>query len=447
MAVFSLAGRSLKLDSEDDVADHVDALVSLGPTVSRIDLSGNTFGVGAAAALAGALRSLSLSPSGQNDEQEKDESNNNVDKDNNNKTTTTKTKTTAVAPSLAAANLADIFTGRLREEIPAALDHLLPALLDLSSLHTVDLSDNALGLAAVDPLAKFLSQHTPLQHLILANNGFGPVAGAKVATALSELADAKLKVSASPLETVVCGRNRLENGSMQAWSQAFAKNNQIREIRLYQNGIRQDGIDLLLTTGLNQTKNLQKLDLQDNTFTAKGALALAQVLPSWAPELVELGIGDCLLSSRGGEILATAFRDSDVVFGKLEILRLQYNEIEANGVKILADAINSNLPVLKTLELNGNKFSEDHPVVAKLNALFEDRGFGELDDLSDMEEESDEEEEEESEAEEEAEEEEEEIERGAGSKQAAQQEAEPVAQEESEEIDQEVADKIAALKI
>jgi Ran GTPase-activating protein 1 len=69
------------------------------------------------------------------------------------------------------ANFADIFTGRLLSEIPDALTHLLTSLLALPELHTVNLSDNAFGLNTVAPLQPFLSQHVPLQHLILNNNG------------------------------------------------------------------------------------------------------------------------------------------------------------------------------------------------------------------------------------------------------------------------------------
>lgn len=293
-----------------------------------------------------------------------------------------------------------MFTGRLKDEIPACLEFLLPALLELPDLIKINLSDNALGLSAVDPLSDFLSKHTPLRELILANNGFGPLAGAKVASALEDLAKAKEEVkSPYALETVICGRNRLENGSMEAWSACFAANKEIKEIRLYQNGIRQEGIELLLTSGLSNSKKLQKLDLQDNTFTVKGALALAKVIPNWADELIELGIGDCLLSARGGVVLGQALIDVGR-FPKLETLRLQYNEIDAEGVELITTALRNTMYNLKKLELNGNKFSEDHPLVGKINDLFEDRGFGELDDLSDMEEDSEDENEDESEEEE-----------------------------------------------
>lgn len=134
----------------------------------------------------------------------------------------------------------------------------------------------------------------------------GPAAGTLVANALSELAEKKAAArkeggdgsnDVPDLETVICGRNRLENGSMAAWAKAFAAHTGVREVKMVQNGIRQEGITLLLKEGLRHAAGLRTLDLQDNTFTAMGARALSDVVGGWT-ELVELGIGDSLLSAR-----------------------------------------------------------------------------------------------------------------------------------------------------
>src|SRR5207253_1882905 len=132
------------------------------------------------------------------------------------------------------------------------------------------------------------------------------------------------------------------------------------------------------------------LDLQDNTFTATGAQALAAVVTNWT-DLLELGVGDCLLSARGGVLLgeALALEKNKA----LKTIRLQYNEIDIKGAEAIKRAIDTALPKLQRLELNGNKFSEEELVVEQMREIFEDRGFGELDSLSDMEEETDEEDE------------------------------------------------------
>ncbi|KAK9472518.1 Ran GTPase-activating protein 1 [Dipodascopsis tothii] len=346
---FSLEGRALKLDSAADIAPFLAELDAISE-LREINLSGNTLGVEACKALAGALKSKT---------------------------------------GLQEANLADMFTGRLREEIPESLEHLLPVLQTLPDLHTINLSDNALGLAAIEPLSAFLSQHVALRHLVLANNGLGPIAGAKVADSLAQLAAVKAAAGTPyALESVICGRNRLESGSMDAWSACFAVHPAIREVRFYQNGIRQEGIETLLLGGLAQCQRLQRLDLQDNTFTIKGALALAKVVANWRAELVELAIGDCLLSARGGAVLGQALLDAGR-FPNLRILRLQYNEIDAAGAGLIKDAVATTLTEIERVELNGNCFADDDPVVDAFAAVFDERGIGELDDLSDMEVDSD----------------------------------------------------------
>lgn len=298
-------------------------------------------------------------------------------------------------------------------EIPTALTHLLTSLLTLPNLHTVNLSDNAFGLNTVEPLRPFLSQHIPLQHLILNNNGLGPAAGTLVAEALVALAEKKDAArkqgkTVPDLETVVCGRNRLETGSMAAWVKAYAAHSNMRTVKMVQNGIRQEGISALLQNGLSKCTALEVLDLQDNTFTAMGARALADVVAKWT-SLKELGVGDSLLSARGGVMLADALAEGSN--GKLETLRLQYNEIDVKGLTALAKVAKAgHLPSLQRVELNGNKFSDEDPSLDILREIIgkraealgkeveeDDEEWG-IDELDDLEDESDDEDEDDDEA-------------------------------------------------
>lgn len=282
------------------------------------------------------------------------------------------------------ANLADIFTGRLLSEIPKALSYLLTSLLKCPNLHTVDLSDNAFGLNTVAPLQPFLSEHTPLQHLILNNNGLGPAAGTLVAEALTRLAHKKSQArqedsgstatSIPDLETVVCGRNRLESGSMNAWRAAYEANNKLKTVKMVQNGIRQDGIVTLIRDGLYHCTELEVLDFQDNTFTETGSQALAEVLVStqWG-KLRELGVGDCLLGANGGIAVGEALGQGQAK--GIEILRLQYNDIDEEGLRALVDAAKNEdaLPVLKRVEIMGNEFDEDDEAIDELRAVLNKR--------------------------------------------------------------------------
>ncbi|KAL2180479.1 uncharacterized protein P884DRAFT_192603 [Thermothelomyces heterothallicus CBS 202.75] len=420
--IFSLEGRGLKLDTAEDLEPHIADLRAMAD-VEEVHLLGNTLGVGACKLLGEVL---------------------------------------ATKKSLRVANLADIFTGRLLSEIPEAISSLLTSILNLPNLNTVNLNDNAFGLNTQAPLVAFLAEHVPLQHLYLNNNGLGPHAGILVADALSELhakkeAARKAGQQVPDLETVICGRNRLENGSMTAWAKAFKLHNKVKEVKMVQNGIRQEGISHLLNEGLRYATQLEVLDLQDNTFTLLGAKALAAVTPGWT-ELVDLGVGDSLLGAKGGVVLARALKKGKNT--KLKILRLQYNEITSSGVKALAEAVEEALPALRKLELNGNKFTEDDESIIALQDLFEARKEKQagdvvvedewgLDSLSDLEEESEgEEEEEEGEEEEEEEGEEVEPEERAEKlvKEAEEAQKEPVAQRKDKEVD-ELAEKLGKAEI
>ena len=382
-ASFTLSAATKKFDSPSELLPHLSPLEDPSK-ITSVHLGGNTFSPACAVTIADHLSKCS---------------------------------------NLKFANLDDIFTSRLLSEIPPALDSLLTALLNLEKLSDVNLSDNAFGLNTVEPLVKFLEKAVPLQHLVLNNNGLGPNAGTMIANALTALAEKKrtaVSSSSNPqssstsssshdvpqLETLVCGRNRLEAGSMPAFAACFGANSALKTVKMVQNGIRQDGIVKLLSEGLSHCEGLEVLDLQDNTFTVKGATALANTLPKW-PDLKELGIGDCLVGARGMVLVANALAKGSN--RKLQVLRAQYNEIDAKGVDALYQAVKQDaLPMLRRVELNGNKFSEDDASVEGLRLLLEERkekagaaeingGEWGMDELSDLEEDSDEEEDQEQE--------------------------------------------------
>jgi Ran GTPase-activating protein 1 len=420
-STFSLRNKALKLDTAEDADEHISALLepSAASSITALDLSGNTLGVPACERIATVLPTLT---------------------------------------SLREANIADIFTGRLLSEIPQALDVLLKALLKCERLETINLNDNAFGLNTVEPLRPFLRDCVSLRHLYLNNNGLGPAAGALVAGSLEELAKNKAaareagKQSVPDLETVVCGRNRLETGSMAAWSKTFAVHPNIRTVRMVQNGIRQEGIALLLSQGLSHCHELRVLDLQDNTFTSLAAKTLSTVLPTAWLKVKELAIGDCLLSARGGVMLGNVLAQGKNP--KIEILRVQFNEIDAKGLKAITTAAQSStaLPRLRRVELNGNKFSEDDPSIEFLQTLLSDRKAEKASEYADVDEddeeawgvdELDELEDEDSDEEEEADEEEAETEAEEAKvvKDADAAEAQPGVQDKDKEVD-ELADAL-----
>ena len=350
---FSIKNKGIKFDTEDDIKPYIEELSKL-ENIAKIDISGNTISPECSKLLA---------------------------------QTFLKFKDT-----LRDVNLQDIYTSRDRFEIPKSLGEFFPILLQLPNLSVLNLSDNAFGQDAIDVLEDFISKSKTIEYFIMSNNGLGPFSGARVGKALYK--SAKLRENDSenskPLKAFWCGRNRLENGSCEALSIGFKANKSLEEIKLYQNGIRPIGIAKLINFGLSSLKNLKILDLQDNTFTLPGSYALAENIKNW-PELIELNINDCLLKSKGCKIFLDKLSQiSDI--SKLEIIRLQYNELESDSLELISKFL-SNLNQITALELNGNRFEEDSEFVEKINETFEELGHGILDDLDDLEEpDSDEEE-------------------------------------------------------
>ena len=255
------------------------------------------------------------------------------------------------------ADFADIFTGRLITEIPPALSAICDALKDKTSLVELNLSDNAFGSRSVDPIVPFLTHNRSFQIFKLNNNGLGPEGGVVIADALAESARlSKEEGKPSQLRTLICGRNRLQDGSSAAWAAAFTAHGSLVEVRMPQNGIRMDGI-ASLARGLAHCPRLEYLDFQDNTFGEVGSIAMAKALPAWT-ELAFLNFSDCVLSNEGEGVSAVIEAIASGSNPKLQTLQLQNNNMETGSFALLAKGI-SKLPSLKTLELQWNEVDDD----------------------------------------------------------------------------------------
>ena len=259
------------------------------------------------------------------------------------------------------ADFADIFTGRLISEIPDALKALCDAIERKSTLVEINLSDNAFGVRSVEPLRTLL-ENNRFEILRLNNNGLGPEAGILIANWLKKSAELnKEKGLTSNLKTVICGRNRLENGSAPAWADAFAEHGTLVEVRLPQNAIWTDGIRAL-AEGLSMCPNLRYLDLQDNTFIkdeSKAAVsAWAHALPK-LPALETLIFSDCVLSEEDDdEVPPLLEKLTEGSNQNLVTLVLQNNNFNASTFKFFANSLIS-LPKLKRLDLHWNDVDED----------------------------------------------------------------------------------------
>ncbi|PWN37696.1 RNI-like protein [Meira miltonrushii] len=341
--IYSLVGKNLKLTSEEDIASYLEEIKAI-ENLQEIHLGGNTLGVGACQALGKVLKEKK---------------------------------------TLRVADFADIFTGRLITEIPDALRALCDSLVDHESLVEMNLSDNAFGGRSAEPMVNFLTNNHHFSVLKLNNNGLGVTGGKIVADALLAAGEELVKQNKpSKLTTVICGRNRLEDGSAPHWAKAFASHKTLEEVRMFQNGIRMDGI-VAIAQGLASCKQLKVLDLQDNTATVSGSRGIAAALPHWQ-DLETLNLSDCLLKPKGGYLILDVLHKGSNK--KLNTLQLQYCDLDRKALGHLASAIDSGaLANIEKLEINGNWADEDDECITKIKSALEKHGHEDaLDELDEM---------------------------------------------------------------
>ncbi|KAK0152009.1 Ran GTPase-activating protein 1 [Merluccius polli] len=302
----------------------------------------------------------------------------------------------------------DMFTGRLRSEIPLALNCLGDAVMAAGArLSILDLSDNAFGpdgVKAIERLLKSTSCHT-LQELKLNNCGMGIGGGKILAAALIEC-HKKSSALGAPLrlKVFIAGRNRLENDGARALAQAFQLMGSLEEVHMPQNGINHPGVTAL-ATAVQHNAGLRVLNLNDNTFTKKGAIAMAQALKHLRSVQV-INFGDCLVRSEGAIAIAETVSEGLPI---LKELNLSFGEITEEAALAVAHAVKSKTH-LEKLDLNGNSLGDEGCEALKeamdsmkigdlLGSLSDDEGEPEEDDDDDDDDEDDEEEEEEEEEE------------------------------------------------
>lgn len=182
-------------------------------------------------------------------------------------------------PELQRALLKDLFTGRMKTEIPIALKSLGEGMTIAGAhLTCLDCSDNALGPNGMTGLVDLLKSSTcySLEELKLNNCGLGIQGGKMLAGALLECFE-KGTAAGTPLrlKVFIAGRNRLENEGAKALAEVFKTVKTLEEIVMPQNGIYHVGISAL-SEAFKENPNIRILNLNDNTIGPKGAEALAE---------------------------------------------------------------------------------------------------------------------------------------------------------------------------
>lgn len=260
-------------------------------------------------------------------------------------------------PELKRALWKDLFTGRMKTEIPIALKSLGQGMITAGTHLTVlDCSDNALGPNGMTGLVDLIKSATcySLEELKFNNCGLGIQGGKMLANALLEC-HKKGTAAGTPLKlkVFIAGRNRLENEGAKALAEVFRTVKTLEEIAMPQNGIYHVGISAL-SEALKENTNIRVLNLNDNTIGPIGANALADAFYCMQ-KLQEINFGDCLLKTKGALALADALQDEHK---ELEILNLGFNEIRSDGGFCIAAAM-ENKKLLKSLDINGNQFGKE----------------------------------------------------------------------------------------
>ncbi|XP_056379978.1 ran GTPase-activating protein 1 isoform X2 [Hyla sarda] len=313
----SFKGRTLKLNTAQDAEEVVQEIEGF-EGLQALRLEGNTVGVEAAKAIAKSLEKKT---------------------------------------DLTRCHWSDMFTGRLRSEIPPALISLGEALITAGAqLTELDLSDNAFGPDGVrgfEALLKSPSCYT-LQELRLNNCGMGIGGGKILAAALIECRKKSSSIGKPlSLKIFVAGRNRLENDGATALAEAFRLIGTLEEVHMPQNGINHAGITAL-AEAFKENPLLKVINLNDNTFTDKGGIAMAEALKTLR-QVEQINFGDCLVRSKGALAIAAALREG---LHKIKEINLSFCEIKRDAAISLAESIEDKSE-LEKLDLNGNNLGEE----------------------------------------------------------------------------------------
>jgi len=310
-------GKGLKLLTADD-AQPIVKLIKDNPNCTHVELSGNSLGVEAIRAISEAFQPNT---------------------------------------TLVEANFSDIFTGKLRSEIPPSVELLVQALRNKPQLAILNFSDNAFGPDGVKAFIDFMAGNTFVKTLNINNTGLGPAGGQLVAAGLRGFVvghEEKEAKRAKPccLEVLIAGRSRLEDPGASAMALAIQEMTTLKTIKMVTSNITHIGI-IALAQAFEHNPDLEEIDLEDNNIGKKGAPSIIRSLDK-LPKLRKVNFGDCLIPSDSSAQIVKKLKTRTT----LEELNLCFSELKDFVVPDLVELVQNN-PNLKKLELNGNHFSSD----------------------------------------------------------------------------------------
>jgi Ran GTPase-activating protein 1 len=120
-----------------------------------------------------------------------------------------------------------------------------------------------------------------------------------------------------------------------------------------QNGIYHEGISAL-ADAFSVNPNLKVINLNDNTFTERGAASMSRAI-SRLHNIEVINFGDCLLKTDGAKSVAAVLK---IGHSKLKEVHLGFNEIRQEGGEALAESMQGKNSV-ELLDIDGNQFGEE----------------------------------------------------------------------------------------
>ncbi|EGT56660.1 hypothetical protein CAEBREN_04174 [Caenorhabditis brenneri] len=343
----SFLDQSLKLDTAEKAAEVI-KVIQTARSMKALELRGNTLGIEAGKEIAKALETH---------------------------------------PELERCLWSDLFTGRLKHEIPPILEALGRGMIKAGAkIKELDLSDNAFGPIGADALKEFLESPSAfsLEVLKLNNNGLG-VGGKQIAESLTECLRKSIAVGGESrlrLKTFIAGQNRLETPGAHALAATFKSLETVEWFDVRQNGIHEEGIRAIVAA-LKYNRNLRHLWLEDNTVLPKGAKALARTLESW-PKLEVLNLSDCLIRDAGCNYVVDHLNPQ--LHRHLKHVYLCGNELTPPVAKLLIQkwAKFDGFTPKPVLHIHTNSFGDEFQEVAQMapenvNVGEEDDDLGSLD--------------------------------------------------------------------
>lgn len=240
-------------------------------------------------------------------------------------------------------NINDTFVSRLKEDIPPSIEAITGSLIGKTKFVALDISNNAVSVNGSQALTNFLENSPNLKVFLINNCGLGIQGSTILAGALK-----KGKVN---LEVIAMARNRLENAGTIEIASALKGMDAIKEVHLFQDVIRKDGMVALLDALMD--KKLKTLDISDNFINEESVEKFAEFLEK--NETIEnLNVSDCNVQKEDNEKIVAALEKS-----KAKLKRIGYGHNDLCDTEVAKRFLNTLIEKesnIQRLDIVGNEF-------------------------------------------------------------------------------------------